>query len=141
MAWLFYELSAQPKIVQKLRAEILDYVGPTRPPTYDDLKSMKYLQVTPPPSSLAQDLTLIPTPAHPKRDPPPLPRRSLQRPPLPKRHHPPARRRTRRLPAHRYPKKHTYRLLCPPNAPPRRPLSPPLPNLPPSQPFRARTLG
>ncbi|KAI9720609.1 MAG: hypothetical protein M1812_002789 [Candelaria pacifica] len=46
LSWLFYELSAQPKIVQKLRAEILDYVGPDRPPTYDDLKSMKYLQHT-----------------------------------------------------------------------------------------------
>jgi cytochrome P450 len=45
LSWLFYELSAKPEIVRKLRAEILDSVGPTNRPTYDNLKSMKYLQV------------------------------------------------------------------------------------------------
>jgi cytochrome P450 len=45
LSWLFYELSTKPEMVKKLRAEILDYVGPTTSPTYDNLKSMKYLQV------------------------------------------------------------------------------------------------
>lgn len=44
LSWTFYELAQHPEIVQKLRREIIDSVGPTRPPTYDDLKSMKYLQ-------------------------------------------------------------------------------------------------
>jgi cytochrome P450 len=46
LSWLFYELSNKPEIVQKLRDEILRVVGPTAQPTYDDLKSMKYLQVS-----------------------------------------------------------------------------------------------
>jgi cytochrome P450 len=45
LSWLFYELSLQPKIVEKLRKEILHQVGPTKTPTYSDLKAMRYLQV------------------------------------------------------------------------------------------------
>jgi cytochrome P450 len=45
LSWLFYELSSKPEMVERLRAEILSSVGPTNQPTYDDLKSMKYLQV------------------------------------------------------------------------------------------------
>jgi len=45
LTWTIYELSLQPRIVEKLRAEILERVGWDRAPTYDDLKSMKYLQV------------------------------------------------------------------------------------------------
>jgi cytochrome P450 len=45
LSWLFYEISTKPEIVRKLRSEILDVVGSTNAPTYDDLKSMKYLQV------------------------------------------------------------------------------------------------
>jgi len=44
LSWTFYELSKQPKIVEKLRQEIMNCVGPTRAPTYADLKSMRYLQ-------------------------------------------------------------------------------------------------
>ena len=45
LSWMFYELSQHPEVVEKIRREILDRVGPTRIPTSDDLKSMKYLQV------------------------------------------------------------------------------------------------
>jgi cytochrome P450 len=45
LSWLFYELSVHPHVVDKLRKEILQQVGPTRAPTYADLKNMRYLQV------------------------------------------------------------------------------------------------
>ncbi|KAI9673877.1 MAG: hypothetical protein M1817_002083 [Caeruleum heppii] len=44
LSWTFYELGRNPEIVRRLRQEILERVGPSRTPTYDDLKSMKYLQ-------------------------------------------------------------------------------------------------
>ncbi|KAK4251965.1 cytochrome P450 [Corynascus novoguineensis] len=44
LSWTLYELARHPEALEKLRAEILSVVGPTRAPTYDDLKSMKYLQ-------------------------------------------------------------------------------------------------
>lgn len=44
LSFTFKELSAQPEIVGKLRREILNTVGASRPPTYEDLKSMRYLQ-------------------------------------------------------------------------------------------------
>ena len=44
LSWTIYELGRHPEAVAKLREEILRVVGPNRPPTYDDLKSMKYLQ-------------------------------------------------------------------------------------------------
>ncbi|KAK8236960.1 putative cytochrome 52A4 [Phyllosticta capitalensis] len=46
LSWLFYELSIHPVVVQKLRKEILEVVGPSAKPTYEHLKSMKYLQNT-----------------------------------------------------------------------------------------------
>lgn len=46
LSWLFYELSKNPEIVKKLRKEVGDSVGWERLPTYDDLKSMRYLQHT-----------------------------------------------------------------------------------------------
>ncbi|KAL1968158.1 hypothetical protein VTN77DRAFT_2289 [Rasamsonia byssochlamydoides] len=46
LSWTFYELSHYPDVVAKLRQEILDTVGPTRAPTYDDLKNMPYLKHT-----------------------------------------------------------------------------------------------
>lgn len=46
LSWLFYELSCRPAIVSKLRQEILHTIGTERPPTYADLKSMKYLTHT-----------------------------------------------------------------------------------------------
>ncbi|KAF2877774.1 cytochrome P450 [Massariosphaeria phaeospora] len=42
--WAIYELSLQPHITAKLRREIFDHLGRDRAPTYDDLKTMKYLQ-------------------------------------------------------------------------------------------------
>ena len=44
LSFTFLELSAQPKILAKLRREILDRIGSSRPPTYEDLKNMPYLQ-------------------------------------------------------------------------------------------------
>lgn len=44
LSFTFKELSAHPEIVRKLRKEISDKVGPSRPPTYEDLKNMPYLQ-------------------------------------------------------------------------------------------------
>ena len=44
LSWVFYELSNHPEIVSKLRREILERIGPNKPPTYDDLKDMRYLQ-------------------------------------------------------------------------------------------------
>ncbi|RMY46362.1 hypothetical protein D0865_09331 [Hortaea werneckii] len=46
LSWLFYELSKHPEVVRKLRQEIFNYVGLDKTPTYDNLKSMKYLQHT-----------------------------------------------------------------------------------------------
>ncbi|KAL4754881.1 hypothetical protein BDW72DRAFT_104008 [Aspergillus terricola var. indicus] len=46
LSWAFYELSHYPEAYSKLRAEILDKVGPTHAPTYDDLKNMPYLRHT-----------------------------------------------------------------------------------------------
>ncbi|KAI9846851.1 MAG: hypothetical protein M1837_003463, partial [Sclerophora amabilis] len=44
LSWIFYELSRHPEVLQKLRREILETVGSHRAPTYQDLKSIKYLQ-------------------------------------------------------------------------------------------------
>ncbi|KAK4221399.1 cytochrome P450 [Podospora fimiseda] len=44
LSWTIYELARHPEAVEKLRAEILSVVGPSRAPTYEDLKGMKYLQ-------------------------------------------------------------------------------------------------
>lgn len=46
LSWAFYELAKQPQIVKGLRQEIIKTVGLHRPPNYNDLKSMKYLQVS-----------------------------------------------------------------------------------------------
>lgn len=44
LSWAFYELSRYPDKFAKLRQEVLDKVGRTRTPTYDDLKGMVYLR-------------------------------------------------------------------------------------------------
>lgn len=59
LSWLFYELSKNPQVVQKLRKEILERVGLQREPTYDDLKSMRYLNHT-----LNETLRLYPVSQH-----------------------------------------------------------------------------
>ncbi|KAI9823564.1 MAG: hypothetical protein M1832_002345 [Thelocarpon impressellum] len=46
LSWTFYELSRHPEVVLKLRREILERLGRDRTPTYEDLKSMRYLQHT-----------------------------------------------------------------------------------------------
>lgn len=45
LSWLFYELSKKPHVVRRLRQEIGQIVGFENRPTYEQLKSMKYLQV------------------------------------------------------------------------------------------------
>ena len=44
LTWAIYHLSIDPSITAKLRQEILSTIGLDRQPTYEDLKSMKYLQ-------------------------------------------------------------------------------------------------
>ena len=44
LSFTFQELSNHPKVFHKLRREILETVGRSRPPTYEDLKNMPYLQ-------------------------------------------------------------------------------------------------
>lgn len=44
LSWTIYELARHPEALEKLREEIIEQVGLEREPTYDDLKSMKYLQ-------------------------------------------------------------------------------------------------
>ncbi|GJE84276.1 cytochrome P450 pc-3 [Phanerochaete sordida] len=39
-----YFLSQYPDVLRRLREEILEKVGPTRRPTYDDIREMKYLR-------------------------------------------------------------------------------------------------
>lgn len=43
LSWTFHELSKQPELYTRLRREILETVGAERAPTYNDLKSMKFL--------------------------------------------------------------------------------------------------
>jgi Cytochrome P450 len=44
LTWLFYELSYHPEIYAQLRDEIIKTLGIESKPTYEDLKSMKFLQ-------------------------------------------------------------------------------------------------
>ncbi|KAI0518387.1 cytochrome P450 monooxygenase CYP539B5 [Xylaria bambusicola] len=44
LSWVFYELAAYPEKVDRLRAEILEFVGESGTPTYETLKNMKYLR-------------------------------------------------------------------------------------------------
>jgi len=44
LAWILYELSSRPKVVDRLRREILQHVGPDNAPTYAHLKEMKFVQ-------------------------------------------------------------------------------------------------
>jgi cytochrome P450 len=43
LSWLFHELAKAPEVYTKMREEVLKVVGDERAPTYDDLKSLKYL--------------------------------------------------------------------------------------------------
>ncbi|KAF7356091.1 Cytochrome P450 [Mycena venus] len=44
MTMVIYFLSIYPEVCARLREEVLTHVGPTRRPTYDDIKDMKYLR-------------------------------------------------------------------------------------------------
>ncbi|KAI3340292.1 cytochrome P450 monooxygenase CYP539B5 [Ustulina deusta] len=46
LSWAFYELAAYPDKVDRLRAEVLEFVGEDGTPTYEVLKNMKYLRYT-----------------------------------------------------------------------------------------------
>ena len=47
MSWLFLELARNPRVVRKLRQEIQSILGDNeRPPTYQEIKDMKYLTYT-----------------------------------------------------------------------------------------------
>lgn len=39
-----YFLSQYPEVLRRLREEILEEVGPSRRPDYDDIREMKYLR-------------------------------------------------------------------------------------------------
>lgn len=57
LSFTFYELARHPEVFQNLRAEIIDTVGLDRPPTYNDLKNMKYLQVRTPLYTIPRNLS------------------------------------------------------------------------------------
>ncbi|KAJ3824548.1 cytochrome P450 monooxygenase pc-1 [Lentinula raphanica] len=44
LTFVVYFLSMYPKTMQRLRDEILEKVGPSRRPTYDDIRDMKFLR-------------------------------------------------------------------------------------------------
>ncbi|KAG7089169.1 hypothetical protein E1B28_010873 [Marasmius oreades] len=44
LSFAVYILTERPDIVQRLREEVLRHVGPTSPPSYEDIKEMKYLR-------------------------------------------------------------------------------------------------
>lgn len=43
---MLYMLSQKPQVLQRLRQEILDHVGPSVRPTHEDLRDLKYLRAT-----------------------------------------------------------------------------------------------
>ncbi|KAH9475034.1 Cytochrome P450 monooxygenase 75 [Psilocybe cubensis] len=44
LTFLTYFLAIHPDVATKMRAEILEYCGPTSPPTFDNIKRMKYMR-------------------------------------------------------------------------------------------------
>lgn len=46
LSFLFYELSANPEIVAKLRREVLEIIGSDRSPSFEDIRNCTYLQKT-----------------------------------------------------------------------------------------------
>ena len=44
MSIVVYFLSQYPEVLKRLRAEILERVGSSNRPTYDDIREMKYLR-------------------------------------------------------------------------------------------------
>lgn len=41
---MVYLLATHPKVMERLREEVLDKVGPSARPTFDDIRDMKYLR-------------------------------------------------------------------------------------------------
>jgi len=136
LSWLFYELAYRPDIYAKLRDEVLRTLGSDGRPTYEDLKSMKYMQHCLN-EGIASPKHLVLT-----KSPPLIPHCAIQCPDRTERYIPSPRRRTarsRRIPppltllslslytnplAHRSPQRHTLRLLPLHHATPRRSLRP-----------------
>lgn len=44
LAFVVYLLAMHPEVTKRLRAEVIEKVGSTRTPTYDDIREMKYLR-------------------------------------------------------------------------------------------------
>lgn len=44
LTYAVFALSQNPHMLQRLREEILAHVGSSRPPSYDDIRDMKYLR-------------------------------------------------------------------------------------------------
>jgi cytochrome P450 len=42
LTFVTYALSQHPNVANRLRQEIIEKVGLTNPPTYEDIKDMKY---------------------------------------------------------------------------------------------------
>ena len=44
LTFVVYFLSQYPYVMERLRQEILEVVGPSRSPTFEDIRDMKYLR-------------------------------------------------------------------------------------------------
>jgi cytochrome P450 len=44
MTFMTYLLSQHPDVLARARAEVLENVGPSAAPTYDNIRNMKYLR-------------------------------------------------------------------------------------------------
>ena len=44
ITYAIYMLAEHPQVLERLRNEILNTVGPSQRPTYEDVKDMKYLR-------------------------------------------------------------------------------------------------
>jgi cytochrome P450 len=44
MTFMTYLLSQHPDVLARVRAEVLENVGPFAAPTYDNIRNMKYLR-------------------------------------------------------------------------------------------------
>ncbi|KAG2004914.1 cytochrome P450 [Coprinopsis cinerea AmutBmut pab1-1] len=44
LSYAMYNMTQHPEVVARLREEVMEYVGPTKRPTYDDIKGMKYIR-------------------------------------------------------------------------------------------------
>ena len=44
MTFMIYLLSQHPDVLARVRAEVLENVGPSAVPTYDNIRNMKYLR-------------------------------------------------------------------------------------------------